>query len=91
MAGPLTPPPTTAIEMADEARTPAPIVTEPTPAVSAPAPVPAPVSAPAPPPKQIVQDSYQVLFPTLANLAHQTDYTQLISAAEYGDLKVCNE
>lgn len=88
MTGPPTPPLTTAAEMADANKTIAPMPTETAPPVSIPAPA-ASAPAPAPPPKQIVQNSYQILFPTLANLAHQGNYLQLISAAEFGDLKVC--
>lgn len=88
MTGPPTPPLTTAAEMADANKTVTPIPTETAPPVSIPAPA-ASAPAPAPPPKQIVQNSYQTLFPTLANLAHQGNYLQLISAAEFGDLKVC--
>ncbi|KAF7986550.1 hypothetical protein HWV62_26280 [Athelia sp. TMB] len=87
MTGPPTPPLTTATEMADASRTPVPAPVEP----SAPIAVPSPAaSAPAeltPPPKQIAQTSYELLFPTLSNLAHQGNYRQLISAAEFGDLK----
>ena len=80
MAGPPTPPPTTAAEMADDARTSAPIVNDPIPVVPPPA---ASVQA-----KQGSQDSYQSLFPTLANLAFQNDYRQVVDIAERGDLKV---
>lgn len=80
MTGPPTPPPTTATEMADEARTSAPIVAEPSTAVPPPA---APVQ-----PKQPAQDTYQLLFPTLENLAYQNNYRQIIDIAERGDLKV---
>jgi hypothetical protein len=67
--------------MADEARTSAaPIVAESTTAVPPPA---APVQ-----PKQVAQDTYQLLFPTLENLAYQNNYRQIIDVAERGDLKV---
>jgi COP9 signalosome complex subunit 8 len=83
MTGPPTPPPTTAAEIADEARTSAPIVNEPSAAVPPPA---APASVQ---PKQgPQQDTYQLLFPTLGNLAYQNDYRQIIDVAERGDLKV---
>jgi len=78
MTGPPTPPPTTAAEIADEARTSAPVVSEST-AVPPPAP---PVQ-----PKQGLQDTYQLLFPTLGNLAYQNDYRQIIEVAERGDIK----
>lgn len=81
MTGPPTPPPTTAAEIADEARTSVPVVNEPSPAASPPA---AAVQL-----KQGAQDSYQLLFPTLATLANQNDYMQIIDVAERGDLKVC--
>jgi len=69
--------------MADEARTvpPARIKASPT---------PAPSTAPATP-KQAPQDTYQLLFPTLANLAHQDDFRQIIAIAEHGDLKGDND
>jgi COP9 signalosome complex subunit 8 len=38
-------------------------------------------------PKQGLQDTYQLLFPTLGNLAYQNDYRQIIEVAERGDLK----
>ncbi|KIM86180.1 hypothetical protein PILCRDRAFT_816104 [Piloderma croceum F 1598] len=79
MTGPPTPPPTTATEMADEARTSAPIVAESTTAVPPPT---APVQ-----PKQPAQDTYQLLFPTLENLAYQNNYRQIVDVAERGDLK----
>jgi COP9 signalosome complex subunit 8 len=82
MTGPPTPPPTTAVEIADEARTSAPVVTVATEPITA---VPA---APAAPKQGSSQDAYQLLFPTLANLAYQGDYRQIIDAAERGDLKV---
>jgi COP9 signalosome complex subunit 8 len=80
MTGPPTPPPTTATEMADEARTSAAVVNEP----SAVVPPPASPSQP----KQVPQDTYQLLFPTLGNLAYHNDYKQLIDVAERNDLKV---
>jgi COP9 signalosome complex subunit 8 len=78
MAGPPTPPPTTAAEMADDARTSAPVINDPIPPVQ-----PAPAA-----PIQASQDSYQSLFPTLANSAFQNDYRQVVDIAERGDLKV---
>jgi len=80
MTGPPTPPPTTATEMADEARTSTPIVAESSTAVPSPV---TPVQ-----PKQAVQDTYQLLFPTLEDLAYQNNYRQIINVAERGDLKV---
>src|ERR1700685_2748363 len=80
MTGPPTPPPTTAAEIADEARTSAPVVSEPSAAIPPPA---ASVQ-----PKQGLQDTYQHLFPALGNLAYQNDYRQIIEVAERGDLKV---
>jgi COP9 signalosome complex subunit 8 len=65
--------------MADEARTSAPVENE----SSAAVPPVAPVQL-----KQVPQDTYQLLFPTLGNLAHQNDYIQIIDVAERGDLKV---
>lgn len=83
MAGPLTPPPSSATEMADEARTAAPALpAEPIPAAT-PAPPAAPIDS-----KQGLQDPYQQIFPTIVNLAQQRDYRQLISVAERYDLNV---
>lgn len=83
MTGPPTPPPMSATEMADEART----LPPPTPVEATPVPDPPPASPPQP--KQPLQDSYQLLFPTLSNLVYHHDYRQLIAISERGDLKVC--
>ena len=86
MAGPLTPPPSSATEMADEARTAAP--TPPAEPIPAATPV-SPVSPVSPiESKQSSQDVYQQIFPTIADLANQQDYIQLISVAERCDLNV---
>ena len=83
MAGPLTPPPSSATEMADEARTAAPTPpAEPIPAATPVSPV-SPIES-----KQLSQDIYQQIFPTIADLANQQDYIQLISVAERCDLNV---
>jgi COP9 signalosome complex subunit 8 len=88
MTGPPTPPPTSATEMADEARNlPPPPPPPPAPVEASPAPAP-PVAASPSQPKQAPQDSYQLLFPTLSNLAYQDDYKQIVAVAERGDLKV---
>lgn len=86
MASPPTPPPTSATEMADEARTSIPATIDPRPAQTpvAPVTVVAPTQA-----KQGQQDSYQLLFPTLANLTLQDDFKQIVAVAERGDLQVC--
>jgi COP9 signalosome complex subunit 8 len=81
MTGPPTPPPTTAAEMADEARISAPVITEPSVAAS-------PAAVTVQPKQGSSQDTYQLLFPTLGNLAYQGDYRQIIDVAERGDLKV---
>ena len=81
MPGPLTPPPSSATEMADEARAAAPV--EPIPATT-PVPPASPIES-----KQPSLDPYQQIFPTIVNLAKQQDYIQLISVAERCDLNVC--
>jgi COP9 signalosome complex subunit 8 len=66
--------------MADEARTSVPVANDPSPDV--------PPSAPVQPKQTSSSDTYQILFPTLANLAYQNDYRQIIDIAERGDIKV---
>lgn len=90
MTGPPTPPPTSATEMADEVRTlPPPAAAAAAPAETSPVPTPPATTSSESQPKQAPHDSYQLLFPTLSNLAYQDDYRQIIAVAEHGDLKVC--
>ena len=76
MAGPPTPPPTTATELLDEEKDRAPSV--------APAPpVQSPQEAPQP-----QQDPYQLVFPTIADLASKGDLHELIHVAEHTEIVV---
>jgi COP9 signalosome complex subunit 8 len=79
--GPLTPPPTTAAELQDEARNVnaggEPVVPQ--------ALVTVPVTAQT---TQDRQDAYQHIFPTIADFASQSNFEGLIHAAENGDLNV---
>jgi COP9 signalosome complex subunit 8 len=74
--GPPTPPPTTAAELQDEAR-----ASQPTSQATGSTPT---VPPPAPP----KQDSYQYIFPVIASLASQSNFTALIRTAEHSDLNV---
>ncbi|RDB21421.1 COP9 signalosome complex subunit 8 [Hypsizygus marmoreus] len=74
MAGPPTPPPTTATELQDEAR--GNTSAEPIP--------PPPAALPTTPPTK--EDAYQYIFPTIADLASQSDFHGLIQVAEHSDL-----
>ncbi|OBZ69262.1 COP9 signalosome complex subunit 8 [Grifola frondosa] len=89
MAGPPTPPPTTATELEDAARTSVPpqvtpivaeVQTPPTPSESAPPQAP-PTSA-----QERKKTSYELLFPKLAELAVNGNFEELIQVAERGDL-----
>lgn len=82
MTGPPTPPPTSQTEIADEARAAVPVAVDPS--LALPPATVAPIQQ-----KQGPQDSYQLLFPTLANLAFQDEYKQIVAVAEREDLKVC--
>ena len=92
MTGPLTPPPTSAIEIEDEARNAAPTATD-----SAATQPPAPEAPPAPPAVQVpvvaqqppVRDAqYGLPFPTLCRLAASGKLQELISTAEDSDISV---
>lgn len=74
--GPLTPPPTTAAELQDEARS-----VDAGGEVPAVAPQTASVQAPA-------QDIYQRIFPAISELATQSNFEDLINTAESSDLNV---
>lgn len=76
MTGPPTPPPTTAAELLDEEKDKEPAA----------APVP-PVQPPQDPP-QPKQDSYQLAFPAIADLASKGDLHQLIHVAERTEIVV---
>ena len=76
MTGPPTPPPTTATELLDEEKDRAPS--------AAPAPpVQPPQEAPQP-----QQDPYQLVFPTIADLASKGDLHELIRVAEHTEIVV---
>ncbi|KAJ7172048.1 COP9 signalosome [Mycena filopes] len=98
--GPPTPPPTSATEIQDAART----VVPPIPAesssasasTSAPAPTPTPAAAPpastststasAPASSSVRQDDFTRIFPQLGSLAAEHNFDQLIKVAEYHDV-----
>jgi COP9 signalosome complex subunit 8 len=80
--GPPTPPPTSATELQDEARTRAPVAS---PAASA-APV-ASATTTTTQPRQPT-DAYQYILPKLVNLAAQNDFGALVRLAEQTDLNV---
>ena len=105
MTGPPTPPPSSATEIEDAARTSLPPpqappdepATEPQAAPEAPpaAPPPAVEEAPQDPPpapavQQPIQTSYELLFPAIAALARSGSLTELVEVAERGDLNVCS-
>ncbi|KAJ7461543.1 COP9 signalosome [Mycena latifolia] len=75
--GPPTPPPTSATEIQDAART----VVPPLPAASTSAPVPA-----AAPPPQARQDYFTQLFPQIGSLASEKKFSELILVAERHDI-----
>jgi COP9 signalosome complex subunit 8 len=74
--GPPTPPPTSATEIQDAART----IVPPVPAASTSAPVPAPQAA--------RQDGFTQIFPEIASLAAEKQYPRLIRLAEAHDVAV---
>jgi COP9 signalosome complex subunit 8 len=76
MTGPPTPPPTTAAELLDEEKDKEPAT----------APVP-PVKSPQDPP-QPKQDSYQLVFPAIADLASKGDFRELIHVVERTEIVV---
>ncbi|TBU65508.1 hypothetical protein BD310DRAFT_953648 [Dichomitus squalens] len=89
MTGPPTPPPSSATEIQDAART---TMIPPQAAAAAPDPV-APVAQPAIEPVQAPADvvatnktSYELLFPSIVTLARNGDLRDLIGLAEHGDL-----
>ena len=98
MTGPPTPPPSSATEIEDAARTslpppqapPAEPATEPQapPAPSPPVVEEAPQDAPLPPVVKPTQTSYELLFPTIAGLARSGSLTELVEVAERADLSV---
>ena len=98
MTGPPTPPPTSAIEIEDAARASLPPVQPPpaqpegeeTPPVAPPTTEPAPQdSLPQPSPQPVQQKtSYELLFPSVAELARSGNITELIAFAERADLSV---
>ena len=80
--GPPTPPPTSATELQDEARTRAPVASPAAPA----APV-ASATTTTTQPRQPT-DAYQYILPKLVNLAAQNDFGALVRLAEQTDLNV---
>lgn len=102
MTGPPTPPPSSAIEIQDaqrEVSVPPPATTTAPPADEVPvAETATPTQADEPiaieetnepePPPPTPLNTYQLLFPTLADLASKGDYQELIEVAERGDLNV---
>ena len=92
MTGPPTPPPSSATEIEDAARTTLP------PPQAAPATEPV-APAPAPPPPEQTQPTipnqtapktaYELLFPSITELARSGSVRDLIQVAERGDLSVC--
>ena len=85
MTGPLTPPPSSALEIQDAARGPLPAV----PPQTAVPPVPQQVTTtlPVAPPSSI--GTYKDAFLALSELAMNEQYTELIRLAENHDLMVC--
>ncbi|KAG6854718.1 hypothetical protein C0991_002431 [Blastosporella zonata] len=77
--GPPTPPPTTEAEIQDEAR------------ASAENPANATITAFASAsPPSIQPDAFQATFPTIVNLASQSDFRRLIEVAENANINVCD-
>lgn len=97
MTGPPTPPPSSATEIEDAARTtlPPPQAAAPATAEPAAAPVPVqPATEQRPPPitSQTAQkSSYELLFPSITELARSGSIRDLIEVAERGDLSVCSQ
>jgi COP9 signalosome complex subunit 8 len=81
--GPPTPPPTSATELQDEARTRAPVASPAAPA----APVASATTTTTTQPRQPT-DAYQYILPKLVNLAAQNDFGALVRLAEQTDLNV---
>lgn len=98
MTGPPTPPPSSAVEIEDAART---VLPPPAQAASTPAPAPATEPPTAPPAEAPVEEAqpgptavskqsttYELLFPSIKELARNGSLRELIEVAERGDLTV---
>ncbi|KAJ6490651.1 hypothetical protein C8R47DRAFT_455207 [Mycena vitilis] len=86
IAGPPTPPPTSATEIQDATRTIVPPLPAASTSASTSSAAPAPAPAQAPPAAQTRQDDFSRVFPQLASLASEKKFSQLARFAEEGDI-----
>lgn len=90
MSEPLTPPPTSAIEIQDAARSSLPLVeTDGAEPIVTDPPTQDATAVAAVPPQAQFSTPYHFLFPSLAEYAGNSDYKELVRQAERGDLNVC--